>query len=156
MTAPPNLNDLKLSVTNLGPIARADIDLRPMTVFVGPSNTGKSYMAMLVYALHGFFSGRWLGPGQHLGTVFNLRGSAHEENGPSVSQEDAETLIKWMTQTIRDTAGAASREVNLVFLPEPTANLVRPKLKNISQLGNFLDREVGALLWSGSHPEPSS
>ena len=58
MTAPPDLNDLKLSITNFGPIAKADIDLRPMTVFVGPSNTGKSYMAMLVYALHGFCSGK--------------------------------------------------------------------------------------------------
>ena len=45
-----------LEVTNFGPIARARIDLRPFTVFVGPSNTGKSYLAMLVYALHRYFS----------------------------------------------------------------------------------------------------
>ena len=47
---------LQLSVRDFGPIARADVDFRPMTVFVGPSNTGKSYLAMLVYALHRFFS----------------------------------------------------------------------------------------------------
>ena len=46
---------LRLKVANFGPIAKADIDLRPMTVFVGPSNTGKSYLAMLIYALHRFF-----------------------------------------------------------------------------------------------------
>ena len=33
-----------------------EIDLRPLTVFVGPSNTGKSYLAILIYALHRFFS----------------------------------------------------------------------------------------------------
>ena len=55
MTTPSDVNNLELSVTNLGPIARANIDLRPMTVFVGPSNTGKSYLAILIYALHGFF-----------------------------------------------------------------------------------------------------
>ena len=39
--------------------------LRPLTVFVGPSNTGKSYLAILIYALHRYFSqdlqwfGRW-------------------------------------------------------------------------------------------------
>ena len=49
---------LELSVRDFGPIAEANIDLRPMTVFVGPSNTGKSYLAILIYALHGFFAGR--------------------------------------------------------------------------------------------------
>lgn len=40
-----------LSVTNFGPIASAKVDLRPLTVFIGPSNTGKSYLATLAYAL---------------------------------------------------------------------------------------------------------
>ena len=50
-------NPLELEVKNFGPIAEAKIDLRPFTVFVGPSNTGKSYLAILIYALHRFFSG---------------------------------------------------------------------------------------------------
>ncbi len=50
-------NSLELEVENFGPIVQAKIDLRPLTVFVGPSNTGKSYLAILVYALHRFFSG---------------------------------------------------------------------------------------------------
>ena len=45
-----------LEVRNFGPIAKARIDLRPLTVFVGPSNTGKSYLAVLIYALHRHFS----------------------------------------------------------------------------------------------------
>ena len=48
---------LELEVANFGPIVEAKIDLRPLTVFVGPSNTGKSYLATLIYALHRFFSG---------------------------------------------------------------------------------------------------
>ena len=47
---------MQLRVTNFGPIAEADIELRPLTVFVGPSNTGKSYLASLIYALHNSFS----------------------------------------------------------------------------------------------------
>ena len=47
---------LKLEVANFGPIVEATVDLRPLTVFVGPSNTGKSYMAILIYALHRYFS----------------------------------------------------------------------------------------------------
>ena len=46
---------MRLSVTNFGPIAEADIELRPLTVFAGPSNTGKSYLAILLYALHRIF-----------------------------------------------------------------------------------------------------
>ena len=48
--------NVEISVENFGPIAKADIDLRPLTVFVGPSNTGKTYFATLVYALHGAFN----------------------------------------------------------------------------------------------------
>lgn len=46
---------IELEVQNFGPIAEAKIDLRPLTVFVGPSNTGKSYLAILIYVLQ-----RWL------------------------------------------------------------------------------------------------
>ena len=51
------LSDVQLSVQNFGPIASADIDLRPLTVFVGQSNTGKTYLAALIYALHQNFEG---------------------------------------------------------------------------------------------------
>ena len=45
--------NITISVENYGPIAEAkDIELRPLTIFVGPSNTGKSYLAILTYALH--------------------------------------------------------------------------------------------------------
>ncbi len=47
---------VEIAVENFGPIAEANIDLRPLTVFVGPSNTGKTYFATLVYALHSIFN----------------------------------------------------------------------------------------------------
>ncbi len=42
---------LNISVKNFGPIAEGAVDLKPLTVFLGPSNTGKSYMATAVYAV---------------------------------------------------------------------------------------------------------
>ena len=42
---------LTISVKNFGPIAEGSVDLKPLTIFVGPSNTGKSYMATAVYAV---------------------------------------------------------------------------------------------------------
>ena len=56
-TVHPKPPDVQLSVQNFGPIASADIDLRPLTVFVGQSNTGKTYLAALIYALHQNFEG---------------------------------------------------------------------------------------------------
>ena len=44
--------EYRLEVADFGPIASASMTLRPLTVFVGPSNTGKSYLAILLYALH--------------------------------------------------------------------------------------------------------
>ena len=41
-----------VDVKNFGPIVEANIELRPLTVFLGPSNVGKSYLAILIYALH--------------------------------------------------------------------------------------------------------
>ena len=46
---------LKLELSDFGPIADANIDLRPMTVFIGRSNVGKSYLATLIYSLHRYF-----------------------------------------------------------------------------------------------------
>lgn len=44
--------DFVLDVGNFGPIAEArEIVFKPMTVFVGPSNTGKSYLALLLHSL---------------------------------------------------------------------------------------------------------
>lgn len=49
--------DVHINVKNFGPIEKAEIDLRPLTVFVGESNTGKTYLAALIYALHQHFEG---------------------------------------------------------------------------------------------------
>ena len=46
---------VEIAVKNFGPIAKANIDLRPLTVFVGPSNTGKTCFATIVYTLHDIF-----------------------------------------------------------------------------------------------------
>ena len=54
----------EIEVTDFGPIVRGKVTLRPLTVFVGPSNTGKSYLATLIYALHRHFTGHSGGVGR--------------------------------------------------------------------------------------------
>lgn len=47
----------RIEVSDFGPIESASVDLRPLTVFVGPSNSGKTYLATLLYALSRSFGG---------------------------------------------------------------------------------------------------
>lgn len=47
--APPGY---RLKVEHFGPIVAAEVEFRPLTVFVGPNDTGKSWLAALLYSLH--------------------------------------------------------------------------------------------------------
>jgi len=48
---------IQIEVREFGPIAEGTVQVKPLTVFVGPNNSGKSYLAMLLYALYRAFSG---------------------------------------------------------------------------------------------------
>ena len=41
----------RIKVENFGPIAQAEVDMKPLTVFMGPNSSGKSYLALLIYSL---------------------------------------------------------------------------------------------------------
>ena len=53
-----NQKNLKLAVKNFGPIREGEVEFKPLTVFIGPNNSGKSYMATLLYALLQALTGR--------------------------------------------------------------------------------------------------
>lgn len=80
-----------IEVQNFGPIVDASVEVRPLTVFVGPSNTGKSYLAILIYALH-----------RSLGRHRNVRGSLRLFRGrrplPSLqlSTSTRENIADWI------------------------------------------------------------
>jgi predicted ATPase len=41
----------KITISNFGPIKRAQIELKPLNIFIGGHNTGKSYAAQLIYCI---------------------------------------------------------------------------------------------------------
>ena len=41
----------QVRVKDFGPIAEASVELKPLTVFMGPNNSGKSYLALAIYCL---------------------------------------------------------------------------------------------------------
>lgn len=42
---------IQVRVEDLGPIAEATVELKPLTIFLGPNGVGKSYMALAIYCL---------------------------------------------------------------------------------------------------------
>lgn len=42
---------MKVTIRNLGVIKEAEIDLKPLTIFVGPNNSGKTWLAYLLSAI---------------------------------------------------------------------------------------------------------
>ena len=115
---------LQLEVSNFGPIVEAKIDLRPLTVFVGPSNTGKSYLAILIYALHRFFSG-------------------FKDNRLSLSPHFSKEIIDVFDRWAQETVG--KREVKShIALPDEVTGIVHSILKSESpKLGNEISRCFG-------------
>jgi predicted ATPase len=43
--------EFKIDVHNFGPIGTGEISLKPLTVFIGPNNSGKSYLAKLIKSI---------------------------------------------------------------------------------------------------------
>ena len=133
MTTTSNAKPLELTVSNFGPIAEASIELRPMSVFVGPSNTGKSYMAALVYALHQFFNAY---SGNHFPMLIRKRQNL------DLSANDISSLYAWAKQTLSDLEITGYGKPYLIELPESVAVLVRPIINNIAHLSGDLEDEI--------------
>ncbi len=44
---------MKIKVYNLGIIKEANIDLKPLTIFIGPNNSGKTWLAYILAGIFG-------------------------------------------------------------------------------------------------------
>ena len=133
MSTAPTYKPLEIEVTDFGPIAKAKLDLRPLTVFVGPSNTGKSYLATLIYALHRFFGGFWANAiGRHgrarRSDFFRLW--SWKENG-ELSEDEVDLLLDWGSEIASRAGGHALPAGFGAILPAPIAALIRPRLRDI-------------------------
>ena len=129
MVTPTAQDRLEIEVQDFGPIVHAKLDLRPMTVFIGPSNTGKSYLAILLYALHRLFSGRGdnvPGFGRFgLWRDWNLRSRAEEL--PKKAIADFEQLAREIAST-----GVAENSSEVV-LPDGVMDVLRSSFSGLGQ-----------------------
>lgn len=124
---------LTIDVKDFGPIRKASVDLRPLTVFVGQSNTGKSYLATLIYALHNLFGGH-----ARRRVVDGMPDPIPIVRDPprKVSKDDMQELLKWGTHLPSDWHKGNQA------LPEYLARIIRPKLKISAHFGPHIANEL--------------
>ena len=125
---------LELEVKDFGPIAKAKVNLRPLTVFVGPSNTGKSYLAILIYALHRVFAGDT----HLLGRRFR-RGLPHllGRGSQDLSEGSVDALLEIASSLAGD---SETRGPSSIVLPRPAADALR---SGFNALEDALSSEIG-------------
>ena len=143
---------IELSVTNFGPIAKADIDLRPLTVFVGPSNTGKTYLAVLTYALHKFFEEYLLHPSLWRYTEIDSTGrktlnldTSHKllnNLQPNVIDEIVRDSIDWIDAVTSQGVQSDSSNKIDIPLPESLASVIRQSLADVSKFEELIVEEI--------------
>ena len=141
MTAPTQTEPLQLSVSNFGPIAKAEIDLRPLTVFVGPSNTGKSYLAILIYALHRFFDdytgSRHSGP-RRMYPILRRRVRRQQP----FDDDSVGKLVDWIRDVLVKVEAENSSAGPLIQLPDFIGAIVRPLFSDLSNFSEFIAEEI--------------
>lgn len=132
----PRHPHIQIAVENFGPIEKAEIDLRPLTVFVGESNTGKTYLAALIYALHQIFEGFSLLPwldfaGTHLNFTYRSQDHYQAEVQDKLDGEILEALEKLNTH---------GRPFKFSDLPERTRSFLRSNLEDSENFEDELKR----------------
>ncbi|MDA7959476.1 MAG: AAA family ATPase [Nitrosopumilus sp.] len=54
---------MRITIKDFGPVAEGVVDLKPLTIFVGPNDSGKSYVATLVHSIVSAENGAFPPPG---------------------------------------------------------------------------------------------
>ena len=141
MATPTQTEPLQLTVSNFGPIAKADIDLRPLTVFVGPSNTGKSYLAILIYALHRFF-GNYIGS-RHFKfrPMSPILHSSIKEQHP-FDDDNLRRLADWIRDVSAQVETKSVSDSARVQLPEFIASMVHSLFSDLSKFSEAIAEEI--------------
>ena len=128
--------DVRVEVTNFGPIESGAVDMRPLTVFVGPSNTGKTYFAILIYALHRVLGGfprlpvtDWLYHGHRL-----ISESGKPQNMDSSTKKKLKILL--------DKINNDDRNIRISDFPEMVRDVVRKSLEHPEFLPNNVKNEI--------------
>jgi hypothetical protein len=86
------------AVHGLGPIQHADIEVRPLTLFVGENNSGKSWLASLIWGLHQGVNSGFEQPGN---PAWDSAVAAMTKlfSRPPLSSSERREITRWVEKT---------------------------------------------------------
>lgn len=128
--------DVRVEVTNFGPVENGAVDMRPLTVFVGPSNTGKTCFAILIYALH-----RVLGGFPRL-PVMGWFYHGHRLISESGKAQNMDFSTKKELRVLLDKLNNEDRNVRISDLPETVRDAIRNSLEHPELLPSDVKNEI--------------
>lgn len=127
--------NVRIEVKNFGPIESSTVDLRPLTVFVGPSNTGKTYLAILIYALHRILDGFPRIPPTR-GYIYHQFGSG---KSPEIDVDTRDEDLRTFLARLEDD----DREIRLSdILPKSARDAITIPLEHPELLQDLVKKEI--------------
>ena len=132
---------LKLDVKNFGPIVEATVDLRSFTLFVGPSNTGKSYLAIMTYALHRIFGSSTGAIGSRY-RVFGRYPYPRNRAGKTIPKSAVGDLIDWSRQAFQEKGKKKKSDKLSRPLPEGIVSYIREVMFSIDDRNMSIESEI--------------
>lgn len=126
----------RVDVRDFGPIVQANVELRPLTVFVGASNTGKSYLAVLIYALHRCLGRLTRTDGEQFLQRLGWRIDPNELRSAPTEEEVRSRLHDWLLEALSAGSGP------LPTLPIEVVSYIRSALERVKSLGRDLESEI--------------
>lgn len=122
---------LSISATDFGPISEAAVSLSPLTVFVGPSDSGKSYLSILLYVLHNVF--------HHF--PHNLYGTQQRDVSWTLYDRSWNRSDKFI-ELVSDWSERLSSEGQRARIPTELSNYFRTAIQGTEQLNTAVETEL--------------
>ncbi len=119
---------LNISVEDFGPIIKGEVELKPLTIFLGPSNSGKSYLATLVYGLMNTVGQSRMHQFTRLGrSTFRRRRRSSSVPGIERNADLSilEQLSNWAHHILDE------QDVQLSSLPSPIQTMVQSRVNQV-------------------------
>jgi hypothetical protein len=107
--------DWSLCVNDFGPIKRAEIKLAPLVLLVGKNNTGKSYIASMLWAMLNPANALYARPPAHGGSRFKacvrIADAIRSGEKTKVELSDWQAIVAWINETLSDDATEIARRI---------------------------------------------
>ena len=132
---------LKITAQDFGPITQCEVELKPLTIFLGPSNSGKSYLATLIYGLINAVwqttPMSWFYPERRLPARIPRQLPTPFDLPPDLDLTVLDQMMEWAEQNRH------RQHVEFATLPGPIRDMASSHVETIlGSLGETLDHEL--------------